>query len=159
LAQAELRPGAVGPLNRDTLRPMMDKFLEILELPKVLESLASVAAFSASKELARNLSPATDLSLVQRMQSETSEACMLLSKSPALTIGGARDVRADVETTVRGAVLESDVFLDIKNTLLAGRTIGRLARNTRQCQKSPLGSNRAKIWLMLSTPRLTRVAR
>jgi len=109
----------------------MDKFLEILELPKVLESLASVAAFSASKELARNLSPATDLSLVQRMQSETSEACMLLSKSPALTIGGARDVRADVETTVRGAVLESDVFLDIKNTLLAGRTIGRLFEKER----------------------------
>jgi DNA mismatch repair protein MutS2 len=105
---------------------MMDKFLETLELPKVLESLASVAAFSASKELARNLTPATELSLVQRMQSETSEACLLLSKAPALTIGGARDVRADVETTVRGAVLEPDVFLDIKNTLLAGRMIGRL---------------------------------
>jgi len=126
LAQAEMRPGAVGTLNRDTLRPMMDKFLETLELPKVLESLASVAAFSASKELARNLTPATELSIVQRMQSETSEACLLLSKAPALTVGGARDVRADVETTVRGAVLEPDVFLDIKNTLLAGRMIGRL---------------------------------
>jgi DNA mismatch repair protein MutS2 len=131
LAQAEMRPGAVGTLNRDTLRPMMDKFLETLELPKVLESLASVAAFSASKELARNLTPATELSLVQRMQSETSEACLLLSKAPALTIGGARDVRADVETTVRGAVLEPDVFLDIKNTLLAGRMIGRLFEKER----------------------------
>jgi DNA mismatch repair protein MutS2 len=119
-------------LNRDTLRPMKEKFLKTLELPKVLDSLESLAAFSASKELARELRPTAKLSQAKRTQAETSEARLLLSQTPTLTIGGARDVRAEVETATRGAVLEPDAFLDIKNTLLAGRTIGRALEKQRE---------------------------
>lgn len=110
---------------RDKLRPMESKFLDMLEFPKVLDTLASLAAFSASKALARDLRPTTDLSQAQRMQAVTSEAHALLDQTPTLTIGGARDVRTQVEGTTRGAILEPDVFLDVKNTLLAGRDIAR----------------------------------
>jgi DNA mismatch repair protein MutS2 len=110
---------------------MKEKFLKTLEFPKVLDSLESLAAFSASKELARNLAPTTRLSQAKHMQAETSEARLLLSQAPSLTIGGARDVRAEVETATRGAVLEPDVFLDIRSTLHAGRTIGRTLEKQR----------------------------
>ncbi len=104
---------------------MKSKFLDMLELPKVLDMLASLAAFSASKELARNLAPTTQLDQARRLQTETTEARALLEQTPTLTIGGARDVRPGVESTTRGAILEPDVFLDVKNTLLAGRSIRR----------------------------------
>jgi DNA mismatch repair protein MutS2 len=104
---------------------MKSKYLEMLELPKVLDTLASLAAFSASKELARGLAPTTQLAQARRLQTVTSEARALLEQTPTLTIGGARDVRPSVEATTRGAILEPEVFLDVMNTLLAGRSIRR----------------------------------
>ena len=104
---------------------MNTKSLHTLELPKILERLASFAAFSASKELARALLPTSDLSQAQRLLAETSEARLLLSQTPTLTIGGARDVRPEVKAATRGAVLEPVTLLDIKHTLLAGKTLQR----------------------------------
>ena len=79
------------------------KDLETLELPKVLARLASYGAFSASKQLALELSPTTALEAVLVRQQQTSQARLLLSARPALSIGGARDVRPQVRAAERGA--------------------------------------------------------
>jgi DNA mismatch repair protein MutS2 len=110
---------------------MNPKSLESLELPKILSKLADLAAFSASKELAHQLAPTVQLSDAQRMQAETCEARLLLSLIPTLTIGGARDVRVPTETTTRGGILEPDVILDIKSTLLAGKRLRRTLEKER----------------------------
>ncbi|HEY70665.1 MAG TPA: endonuclease MutS2 [Anaerolineae bacterium] len=112
--------------------PMNPKSLEALELPKILNRLAALAAFSASKELALRLTPTAQLSDAQHMQEETREACLLLSLIPALTIGGARDVRAPAEATRRGAILEPDAILDIKGTLIAGQRLRRTLEKQKQ---------------------------
>jgi DNA mismatch repair protein MutS2 len=101
------------------------KSLQTLELPKILDRLAGFSAFSASRELAHGLTPTTDLAEAQRRQAETSEARLLLSVKSDLTIGGAHDVRPQTVAASRGAVLEPAQLSDVKNTLIAARTLAR----------------------------------
>ena len=105
---------------------MDEKSLHTLELPKVLERLAAQAAFSASKDLARDLRPTADLEEARRRQAATGEARRLLAVKGSLSIGGARDVRLSAEAAARGAVLEPVDLLDVKSTLLSARAMQRL---------------------------------
>ncbi len=106
--------------------PAMDaKSLHTLELPKILERLAGYAAFSASAALALGLSPTADLAEAQRRQTETTEARLLLSVRTDLTIGGAHDVRPWATVAARGGVLEPGELMDLKDTLIAARTLAR----------------------------------
>jgi DNA mismatch repair protein MutS2 len=101
------------------------KSLTTLELPKVLERLASHAAFSASKDLARSIEPTAELTQARRRQAETTEAAKLLSIHSSLSIGGAHDVRPQATRASRGAVLEPQELLDLKSTLISARTLTR----------------------------------
>ena len=104
---------------------MDTKDLQTLELAAVLEQLASRAAFSASKELARSLMPSDDIEHVSSRLAETTEARLLLSVKIDLTIGGAHDIRSLAEAASRGSVLDASELLDVKSTLIAARTMGR----------------------------------
>ena len=101
------------------------KSIHTLELGKILERLSRFTAFSASTALALALTPATELDEVRRRQQESTEARKLLTVKPDLTIGGARDVRASAQSAAIGAVLEAGQVLDVKNTLIAGRSMQR----------------------------------
>ncbi|MCK4900450.1 MAG: hypothetical protein KAS38_16835, partial [Anaerolineales bacterium] len=101
------------------------KTLETLEYPKILERIAAYASFEPTAEKAAALRPLTDLKEAQRLQSETHEAFSLLVTTPDLTIGGARDVREQVDLASHGSVLMPVDMLDIKSTLIAGRTLAR----------------------------------
>jgi DNA mismatch repair protein MutS2 len=105
------------------------KSIATLELSKILDRLSKFAAFSASTALALALAPTADLAEARRRQQQTTEARRLLSVKPDLTIGGARDVRPYAQSAAIGGVLEPGEVLDVKNTLVAGRTLQRsLAR-------------------------------
>ncbi len=97
------------------------KSIKTLELNLVLERLASFTSFSASREMALALHPLPDLAAVRRRQAETSEASLLLSLKSEWSIGGARDVRPQVDAASHGAVLEPADLLDIKGTIVAAR--------------------------------------
>jgi DNA mismatch repair protein MutS2 len=102
---------------------MHPKYLRILEYPKILEQLAGHTAFSASQALALALTPSNDLEIVRRRQAETLEASSLLDTGFSAGIGGARDVRALLEDVRRGITLLPAQLLDIKATLLSGRSL------------------------------------
>jgi len=102
------------------------KYLETLELDKILERLAEHAAFSAGRELALALQPATDLAVVQRRQEQTAEARALLSVRPGLTLGGVHDVRPLLKSARIGATLEPNALLDVQSTLLGGKALRRV---------------------------------
>jgi DNA mismatch repair protein MutS2 len=104
---------------------MDEKSIKTLEFSVVLDRLAAKAAFSASKELARALQPTLDVEEARERQTRTSEARYLLSINDALTIGGARDVRQQVDSAIHGVVLEPPEFLDLKNTLISARGLRR----------------------------------
>ncbi len=104
---------------------MDKKTLNTLEYPKILERLADYAAFSASAELARSLEPTNDLEIAKSALARTSEARHLLSLISDFSVGGAHDVRALVDKARRSGVLQPHEFLDIRDTLIAGRNIHR----------------------------------
>jgi DNA mismatch repair protein MutS2 len=101
------------------------KYINTLELPKILDRLAAYCAFSGGSSLARALTPTIDLNEATRRQQETSEARKLLSIKADVSIGGARDVRHYASDAVIGAVLLPIEILEIKNTLIAGRALKR----------------------------------
>ena len=104
---------------------MDDKTLETLEFPKILGRIAAYASFAPTAEKAAGLRPLFDINEAQRLQAETQEAISLLVKTPDLTIGGARDVREQVDLASHGGVLTPVDLLDVKSTLIAGRTLAR----------------------------------
>jgi DNA mismatch repair protein MutS2 len=103
---------------------MDTKTLHILEYPKILARLADFCDFSASAELARDLSPTPGFDDAFERLAETSEARKLLSTQD-LTIGGAHDIREQVDLAARGGVLEPKELLDVQNTLIATRNLRR----------------------------------
>jgi len=104
---------------------MNPKYLQILELPKILKRLAKHTSFSAGRKLALALQPSSDLNEVTRRQGETNEARALLDDRADLSVGGARDVRHLVDRAEHGAVLLPDELLDVRGTLVSGRTLRR----------------------------------
>ncbi len=100
---------------------MEDKYLEILEFPKILERLAAYADFSAGQALARALRPTSDLEEARRRQQETAEAMRLLSAGISLSVGGARDIRPLLDECKRGISLQPEDFLEIRATLSSAR--------------------------------------
>ena len=102
---------------------MEDRYLEILEFPKILERLAAYADFSAGQALARALRPTADLEEARRRQQETAEAMRLLSAGMTLSVGGARDIRPLLDECKRGISLQPEDFLEIRATLASARSL------------------------------------
>ncbi|HMD90982.1 MAG TPA: endonuclease MutS2 [Anaerolineaceae bacterium] len=105
---------------------MDEKTIKTLEYPKVLERLASYAAFSVSVELAQALRPTDDLELALQRQTRTSEARRLLSTQSEVGVGGARDIRSQVDLADHAGVLEPAALLDVKYTLIAARQLAKV---------------------------------
>jgi DNA mismatch repair protein MutS2 len=104
---------------------MDEKTNQVLEFPKILERLAGYAAFSASADLARALTPADNLPEAQARQALTSEARRLLDTNADVGVGGASDVRPLASLAAHAGVLTPADLLAIKTTLIAARTIAR----------------------------------
>ncbi len=104
---------------------MDEKTLITLEYPKILERLAGYAAFSASADLARALRPANDLEQAVSRLALTREARQLLSINMDISVGGATDIRPQVDLARRGGVLQPSELLDVRNTLLAAHLLAR----------------------------------
>lgn len=100
--------------------------LTTLEYPKILETLASYAMFSASKELALALEPTPYRTEADTRQTETREAVKLLSVKADVSIGGARDVRSMTQRTERGMILLAEELGQVQQTLIAARDLQRI---------------------------------
>ncbi|UCH87335.1 MAG: endonuclease MutS2 [Dehalococcoidia bacterium] len=96
---------------------MNPKTLTTLEFDKVLARLARHTSFSAGRALALALLPSTDYAEVVDRQRITAEARRLLEMQPNLSLGGAHDVRPQVQKAALAGVLEPSELLDIQSTL------------------------------------------
>ncbi|HEY74731.1 MAG TPA: endonuclease MutS2 [Thermoflexia bacterium] len=110
---------------------MDPKHWQTLELPKILERLASYTTFSAGAEKARNLTPSTDPGEIRARLEVTTEARALLTSRPQTSLGGARDVRPLVDAARRGVTLAPAELLDVRQTLMAARTLHNLLTRLR----------------------------
>jgi DNA mismatch repair protein MutS2 len=93
--------------------------LELLEFGKVRDLLAGYAACSLGKELARQLSPATDPSLIRTDLALVTEMCEALSQGLSPPFGGLHDVRLTGRRAAIGSALTAEELLAIAETLAA----------------------------------------
>jgi len=101
---------------------MDSKTLNVLEYPKILDRLAGFCDFSASMDLARALEPTSSYDLALARIAETTEARKLLAMQ-STGIGGAHDIRPQVDLAARSGVLDPHALLDIKSTLISCREL------------------------------------
>ncbi|HEY3288712.1 MAG TPA: endonuclease MutS2, partial [Anaerolineae bacterium] len=101
------------------------KHLNTLELPKILERLATYCSFAVSSDLAQALTPSSEPNEVRRRLAETGQARAALNANDSLSIGGAHDVRNIVAHAARGGMLEPQELLDVRDTLISGRNVQR----------------------------------
>jgi DNA mismatch repair protein MutS2 len=107
------------------LANMDEKTLRMLEFHKVVDKLASYAAFSASIELAHQLTPAKTIDEALARQKRTSEACLLLSINADVSVGGVNDIRPLADVAWRGGVLTEHELLSVSGTLVSSRRLYR----------------------------------
>ncbi len=103
---------------------MDSKTLTVLEYPKILARLADFCDFSGSADLARILTPTPDFIEASARLAETSEARKILVTSD-LSIGGAHDIREQVDLARHGGVLDPKELLDVQSTLVSMRNLRR----------------------------------
>lgn len=104
---------------------MNNKHWRTLELPKILDRLAGYTQFSGGDRSARELEPCGEIHQAQERLAVTTEARRMLDARPDTSIGGARDVRDRVAAAQRGVTLLPPDLLDIRATLVSGRTVQR----------------------------------
>ncbi len=103
---------------------MDSKTLSVLEYPKILARLADFCDFSGSADLARILAPTPDFSEASARLAETSEARKLLETTD-LSIGGAHDIREQVDLAAHGGILDPKELLDVQATIISMRALRR----------------------------------
>jgi DNA mismatch repair protein MutS2 len=103
---------------------MDSKTLQVLEYPKILARLAEFCDFSASSELAGALRPTADFEDALIHLAETSEARKMLVTTD-LTIGGAHDIREQVDLAAHGGVLDPKELMDVQSTLVSMQHLRR----------------------------------
>jgi DNA mismatch repair protein MutS2 len=103
--------------------PIAEHTLETLEFPKIREQLAHHTSFSASRALALELTPSTNMDDISYRLQLTREAGLFFDTYPNASIGGVHDIRSVVVHAERGGVIETSDFLNILSTLRSMRTL------------------------------------
>ena len=114
---------------------LFEKSMSTLELPRVLELLASCAVTDEGKERALRLRPMTDLDDVRRAQEETTAAVKLLVLRGTPGFAGIHPVAASLQRADMGGSLNTRELLEIAAVLRAARTAGDYGAGE---EKSPI---------------------
>ena len=100
-----------------------EKSLLTLELPAVLNMLASEAVSEPAKELALDLRPSTEEAEVRRRLSETTAAKTMMVVRGSPSFSGVKDVRASLARADLGGALNTRELLDIARVLQCARLV------------------------------------
>ena len=119
------------------MNTLFEKSIRTLELPVVLELLASLAVSEAAKEKCRQLQPVCDLEEAARLQEETQSARERLGLYGSPSFSGVKDVSRALNRADHGGVLNTRELLDVADLLTASRRVSEYDRD-RQGEKTVL---------------------
>ena len=119
------------------MNTLFEKSIRTLELPVVLEMLASLAVSEAAKEKCRQLLPVCDLEEAARLQEETQSARERLGLYGSPSFSGVKDVSRALNRADHGGVLNTRELLDVADLLMASRRVSEYDRD-RQGEKTVL---------------------
>ncbi|MGD1119588.1 MAG: endonuclease MutS2 [Dehalococcoidales bacterium] len=108
---------------------MDEKSLEMLDFPKIRETLAGHTSFSASRELAMELRPLDSFEQISLLLRQTAEARQLLGYNRGFSIGGAADIRARAKLAALEGILDPPSLLEVKQTLFALHELRRYLKS------------------------------
>ncbi|MBQ1382159.1 MAG: endonuclease MutS2, partial [Ruminococcus sp.] len=100
-----------------------EKSLNTLELPAVLNMLATEAVGDSAKEAARALAPSSDPFEVRRRLGETSAAKMMMVVRGSPSFSGVKDVRPSLARADLGGALNTHELMDIARVLQCARLV------------------------------------
>jgi len=104
---------------------MDPRTLDVLEYHKIKQLLVQKTTSPVGQELAENLLPVSDYTVVHTRLTGTSEARSILRTQPLVPLGGIREIRPALRRAGIGAILDPEELLNIANTLYAIRRIKR----------------------------------
>ena len=119
------------------MNTLFEKSIRTLELPVVLEMLASLPVSDAAKEKCRGLSPVCQLEEAVRLQEETQSARERLGLYGSPSFSGVKDVSRALNRADHGGVLNTRELLDVADLLTASRRVAEYDRD-RQGEKTVL---------------------
>ena len=119
------------------MNTLFEKSIRTLELPVVLEMLASLAVSEAAKEKCCQLLPVCDLEEAARLQEETQSARERLGLYGSPSFSGVKDVSRALNRADHGGVLNTRELLDVADLLTASRRVAEYDRD-RQGEKTVL---------------------
>lgn len=96
-----------------------------LEFGEILRRLSTHCNYSVAAERAREIGPSRNRKIVRYLLDVTAEATDFWTGFPEFTVGGARDIRAEVEKADKGGRLTPHELLQILDTLRSGREVKR----------------------------------
>lgn len=100
-----------------------EKSLKTLELPQVLEKVASHAVSEGAKDIIRSLTPLEFIDDVRERLAECTDALRLMSSRSAPSFSGLADVTDSVKRTKLGGVLSPRELLRIASLLRCTRSV------------------------------------
>ena len=119
------------------MNTLFEKSIRTLELPVVLEMLASLAVSDTAKEKCRGLMPVCELEEAARLQEETQSARERLGLYGSPSFSGVKDVSRALNRADHGGVLNTRELLDVADLLTASRRVSEYDRD-RQGEKTVL---------------------
>ena len=99
------------------------KSMKILELPQILDKLASFAATDSAKEQIHNLMPFENETEIKKELSETSAAKKLMETLSYPSFSGVRNVSDTVDRATRSGLLSMRELLDVASMLRAAQEV------------------------------------
>lgn len=96
---------------------MNKKALQTLEYNKIIDKLADFAASSLAKETCSKLLPSTDITQIQTMQKETTDALSRILKKGSISFSGIKDIRPSLMRLEVGSTLSASELLNISSIL------------------------------------------
>lgn len=96
---------------------MNDKALRTLEYNKIIDKLSALAGTGYGKELCAHLLPYTDLDIIKKLQTETTDALSRILRRGSVSFGGIHDIRPSIMRLRVGSTLGAVELLHISSDL------------------------------------------
>jgi DNA mismatch repair protein MutS2 len=102
---------------------MDERTLRILEFDKIVNKLKSLCASELGKELAEEVVPERQFSVVERRLKETTDAVDFILRRGNPPLGGLHDIRSSLKRVEIGSVLNPGELLRVSDTLRTARNL------------------------------------
>ena len=96
---------------------MNERALRVLEYPKIIDRLTQFAGSEPAKRLCRELTPLCDLSQIQIMQTQTSDALSHILQAGSISFSGVRDLRMQLKRLEIGSSMSTGELLQTAQLL------------------------------------------